>query len=136
MWRISRKLLHYRAGLEEETFVDLDPWKPQTDGSLVRRGEHAAGQGHPSVKERVLKMFSLLDQTDESELLPPPKDRVGGWLTASVTLMDPPPLEEEEPTEAQLAALHKGSCVLGQAPYAEGAEVYIGSASPSRTAVI
>ena len=63
-------------------------------------------------------MSSLLDQTVDSELLPPKPEMVQLWVQRYTLTMGAPP-EEEEPTEAQLAALHKKMSTLGQAPYVD-----------------
>ena len=52
-------------------------------------------------------MNSLIDQQDESELLPPPATEVDKWYQKYIVAMGAQPDETEEPTSAQLAALHK-----------------------------
>jgi len=52
-------------------------------------------------------MNSLIDQQDESELLPPPATEVDKWYQNYIVAMGAQPDETEEPTSAQLAALHK-----------------------------
>eukprot|EP00439_Symbiodinium_sp_Y106_P048834 s2768_g6.t1 len=64
-------------------------------------------------------MASLVDQTDESELLPPDHATVQTWLQRYTLAMGAAPEEEEEPTEAQLAGLHKRTLILDQAPYVD-----------------
>ena len=64
-------------------------------------------------------MASLVDQTDESELLPASMDKVQEWTQRYITLMRAPPEEEEEATDAQLAALHKRTVLLGHPPYVD-----------------
>lgn len=55
-------------------------------------GQLAAGVPKSSpVKDRVLKMSSLVDQADDSELLPADKDEVKKWMGAYVSLMGAPP---------------------------------------------
>ena len=55
------------------------------------------------MKESVLKMSALVDQTDESELLPPQADDVQAWMQSYFLAMGAAPEQEGEPTEAQLA---------------------------------
>ena len=63
-------------------------------------------------------MAALVDQADESELNPASRDQVDEWNNACFTIMGSPPAEEEEePSEAQLAALHLRTWVLKCAPY-------------------
>ena len=64
-------------------------------------------------------MSSLVDQNDESELAPASKAQLDKWQNSYVALMGSPPQEEEEPSEAQLAALNKKVHELGQAPYCD-----------------
>jgi hypothetical protein len=64
-------------------------------------------------------MSSLIDQADESELAPATRDQVDQWMSAYVTIMCSPPAEEEEPSEAQLAALHRKTFVFKKPPYAD-----------------
>ena len=113
VWRASRKWVFTKAGGDEKDFVDLDPWEP--DAATPAAARPAAA----SVKESVLKMASLVDQTDESELLPPDGILVQTWLQRYTLVMGGPPEEEEDPTTAQLAGLHKRVVLLKQAPYVD-----------------
>lgn len=105
----------FRAGLSADEFQDEDPWE-------AKGGNSAAGVTvapvPATVKDKVLKMSALIDQADESELLPPTSDEVDGWLQNYVNVMGAPPEEEEEPTAAQLAALRK-KIQAGGAPYTD-----------------
>ena len=71
------------------------------------------------VKKRVLKMSSLLDQGDDSEVVPATREQIDVWLTSHVSIMGSVPQEEEEPSEGQLAALHKRVFVLKGSPYCD-----------------
>ena len=115
VWRSCRKALFLKGGGAEADFEDIDPWEQQSGSA----SKPATFTGTNSVKEGVLKMASLVDQTDESELLPPRADEVQAWMQRYVLLMGSPPEEEEEPTEAQLAGLHKRVETLKQAPYVD-----------------
>ena len=64
-------------------------------------------------------MSSLLDQGDDSELIPASREQLDTWLTSYVSVMGNLPLEEEEPSEAQLAALHKRVFILKGTPYCD-----------------
>ena len=122
VWRVARKTVFLKNGGNEEDFVDTEPWdNPRNQGNQ--------NQGPPAVpdpptrssgvKEHVLKMASLLDQSDESELVPAPMDKVQEWVQRYVTTMGSTPEEEEEATDAKLAALYKRTVVLKQAPYCD-----------------
>ena len=113
VWRAARKYSYLKAGGDEDQFADVDPWETAT--STVA-GPSKPGQA--AVKESVLKMAALVDQTDESELLPPDNNQIQAWMQRYTLVMGGAP-EEEELTAAQLAGLHKRVIVLKQAPYAD-----------------
>ena len=123
MWRLARMVVAYQGGVTQESFEDIDPWQVnEADGSKPS-GSRDTGPRVPapvsaSVKERVLKMSSLVDQTDESELLPPEIDQVNRWHSKYVLTMGALPEECEEPSAAQLAALSK-RVSGGQPPYVD-----------------
>ena len=77
LWRLARRVLAFRAGLSADEFQDEDPWEAK-GGSNSTGGTVAPVQA--TVKDKVLKMSALVDQADESELLPPTSDEVDGWL--------------------------------------------------------
>lgn len=127
VWRLCRKVVAARSGMNEHQFVDVDPWEePQTPGSQTgdigppgqAGGSSSTVQASP-IKERVLKMSTLLDSQDESELLPPTNEQVNAWTQAYVTIMGSLPDPAEEPTSAQLAALAKRTVIHDCAPYTD-----------------
>ena len=127
VWRLCRKVVAARSGMNEDQFVDVDPWgEPQTqgqqNGANVPPGQASATasvtQTTP-IKERVLKMSTLLDSQDESELLPPTNEQVNMWTQAYVTIMGALPDPAEEPASAQLAALAKRTVIHDCAPYTD-----------------
>ena len=115
LWRLARRVVAFRAGISADEFQDDDPWESPRDGATT--GGPAPGVP-ATVKDKVLKMSALIDQADESELIPPTADEVDGWLQNYVNVMGAPPEEEEEPTAAQLAALRK-KIQTGGAPYTD-----------------
>lgn len=82
-------------------------------------GQAQGAEGGQSLKDRVLKMSTLVDQADESELQPATREQVDQWMGAYVLIMGSPPPEEEEPSEGHLAALHKKTVVLRGVPYTD-----------------
>ena len=72
VWRSARKMIYLKAEGEESEFVDVDPWETTSTSTAPVKPVQAA------VKESVLKMAALVDQTDESELLPPDNTLVQG----------------------------------------------------------
>ena len=117
MWRLARRVTAARAGIPETEFVDVDPWAEATNSSAPMGDTVAAVP--PSLKEKVLKMSSLIDQQDESELQLVSNAIINKWLQAYMTLMGSMPDRSEEPTPAQLSALHKRVSVNDNAPYVD-----------------
>ena len=120
VWRLARRAIAAQSGIPEEQFVDVDPW---AEGGNQEHGDTAAPEpvqkGGGGVKERVLKMSSLIDQQDESELLPPNAADIDRWYQNYVVTMGAQPDEAEEPTSSQLAALHKKVFNENRAPYTD-----------------
>ena len=71
------------------------------------------------MKEKVLKMSTLIDQGDDSELLPPSTMEINQWAQNYMALMGPFPDESEEPSSSQLAALAKRVFQCDSAPYVD-----------------
>ena len=98
VWCLARRAVALYSGMSEADFQDCwqgrmaPPQAPQCGGS--------------GVKERVLKMSSLIDQADDSELLPPTLDQVGLWTGNYIAIMGAVPEESEKPSASQLAALN------------------------------
>ena len=76
-------------------------------------------QGSSGLKENVLKMQSLIDQCDESELMPPEAKDVNRWWQNYIAIMGAAPEESEEPTSSQVASLAKRVLTNNQAPYCD-----------------
>ena len=74
VWRSCRKMAFLKSGGDEKDFVDVDPWETTATTTATPKAPQAA------VKESVLKMASLVDQTDESDLLLPDGSLVQSWL--------------------------------------------------------
>ena len=69
VWRMARRVVAAAGGTDEDSFIDVDPWMETRDNAAGDAGaaEQPPKQAGGSVKERVLKMNSLIDQQDESE---------------------------------------------------------------------
>ena len=81
----------------------LGLWWQQTQQKLAKqhlKPEELLSAGG-QVKERTLKMSTLLDQGDDSELIPASKEQIDNWLSSYVSIMGNVPQEEEEPSEAR-----------------------------------
>lgn len=119
VWRVARKALFIKNGGNEGDFIDVEPWEnPRASSHTLPAGPDGSAKT-TGVKEHVLKMASLVDQSDESELVPAAPDKVQEWIQRYIVTMGSPPEEEEEATDAQLAALYKRTVVLKQAPYCD-----------------
>ena len=119
VWRLARRVVAARSDVSEADFIDVDPWQEVAESSRDTAPGEQVAKGGSSVKERVLKMSSLIDQQDESELLPPPATEVDKWYQNFIVSMGSQPDEAEEPTSAQLAALHKRVYVENRSPYCD-----------------
>ena len=120
LWRLSRRVTAARAGIPEQDFEDVDPWaeQPSTVRSAGDTGGHGAGTG-VNLKDKVVKMSSLIDQQDDSELQLVGNTVINRWLQTYMTLMGALPDRAEEPTPAQLSALHKRVTTNDNAPYVD-----------------
>ena len=111
-WRTARRAMAMHAGMEEKEFMDVDPWTP-----VQQRGNPTVAKAPSSgVKEHVLKMAALVDQSDDSELTRPTVEEVHRWTQNFVLIMGSMPDDIEEPTGSQLAALNKRVTKLSAAP--------------------
>eukprot|EP00435_Cladocopium_sp_Y103_P017963 s5122_g4.t1 len=120
LWRTCRKLVHVWAGLPERDFVGAGHNASDSSGSRQQTSEQVTSSGgQGQVKERVLKMASLIDQGDDSELVPASREQIDAWLSVYISVMGSVPQEEEEPSEGQLAALHKRVFILKGPPYTD-----------------
>ena len=102
MWRLARRVSAFRSGLGEVEFQDIDPWQETATPEPTRQSPTSSG-----VKEKVLKMATLIDQSDDSELVPPTTMEINTWLQNYHAVMGAMPEESEEPSPNQLAALSK-----------------------------
>ena len=117
LWRVARKYIFLHNGGQEEEYVDIEPWS--NPNQALPAAVPTPVTKTSTVKEQVLKMASILDQSDESELLPAPTDKLQEWLQRYTSLMGALPEEEEEPSDGQLAALYRRVVTLGQPPYTD-----------------
>ena len=100
--------------------MDEDPWAPQPSpgGGGVPVSTTATRPTY-GIKEKVIKMASLIDEGDDSELAPPSLDMIQKWHQTYIATMGAPPAEEEEASDAQLAGLHKRVYDMNQSPYVD-----------------
>ena len=122
-------MIHLRGGGSPDAFVDRDPWTPDLhagppDGTGLGAGAPASPPGPGGTasgsKDNVLKMSNIVDQTDDSETKLPDAVMLNEWAQRCIAVMGAPPQEEEEePTDAQLAALHHRVRVQKQPPYVD-----------------
>lgn len=118
VWRMSRRIVAFRSGVLEADFSDVDLWAVQQEKEKPEVPVKNP-QGTSGLKEAVLKMSTIIDQCDESELLPPDEVKINQWIHAYISVMGAAPEESEEPTGAQLAALHKRVYINMKAPYTD-----------------
>ena len=126
-WRNSRWIVHLHGGGNPDNFVDKDPWTPDppagppegTGAAMAAGGGLSSASGSTGNKENVLKMSKLVDQTDDSETKLPDAVMLNEWAERYIAVMGAPLQEEEEPTDAQMAALHHRVRVQKQPPYVD-----------------
>lgn len=119
VWRMARRIIAAQSGTDEAEFVDTDPWGEPTESATSGGEASSSKTPSASVKEHVLKMSSLLDQSDESELLPPQAQEIDKWFQNYQVVMGAQPDESEEPTSSQLGALAKRVFSENKPPYAD-----------------
>lgn len=124
VWRLARRIMANLGGTRESEFVDVEVWPDGTPTSSETSPRvttsSGSGLGAPnSVKEKVLKMSSLIDQADDSELLPPSNSELNKWHQNYVAIMGSQPDEAEEPSPNQLAALFKRVFINDHPPYCD-----------------
>ena len=102
VWRLARRVSASHSGITEAEFQDVDPWAEEQVVEPARQSSSTGG-----IKEKILKMSALIDQSDDSELMPPTSMEVNSWLQNYHAVMGAMPDEAEEPSPNQLAALAK-----------------------------
>ena len=118
VWRLARRVMGAKSGILESEFVDIDPWMETGGTGPPGAGATASSSGGGSnLKEKVLKMSALIDQQDESELVPAPNSSLNKWTQVYVALMGSLPDRTEEPTSSQLSALARRVLELDCPPY-------------------
>ena len=123
VWRLARRVMAQLGGIRESEFVDVEVWldNPPNSSETSTRTTLASGStgATNTVKEKVLKMSSLIDQADDSELLPPSNSELNKWHQNYVAIMGAQADESEEPSPNQLAALFKRVFVNDHPPYCD-----------------
>ena len=95
VWRMSRRIVAFRSGVLEADFADVDLWAVQQEKEKPEVPVKNP-QGTSGLKEAVLKMSTIIDQCDESELLPPDEVKINQWIHAYISVMGAAPEESEE----------------------------------------
>lgn len=78
------KCLYSRSGLTETEFQDIGPWAENSTVEPARQSTTSTG-----IKENILNMSALIDQADDSELVPPTATEVNTWLQNYHAVMQP-----------------------------------------------
>jgi hypothetical protein len=118
VWRIARRIAFTASGNSWATFVDVDP----CEALVVNTGVQQTG---PSVTTpssflgTKVKISTILDQGDDGEVAQATATQIETWFQVYVTMKRAHPAEEEEPTAAQLTALHHRVNVVKSTPYAD-----------------
>ena len=88
----------------EADFQDIDPLQEPVAAEPTRQSSTTG-----SVKEKVLKMSSLIDQSDDSELLPPATCEINTWLQSYHSIMGAMPEEAEGRAQISWHPWRRGS---------------------------
>ena len=103
-----------KCGGNFEDFKDIDPWaKPAATPAVP-----GAARG-VMLKERGIKMSSVIDQSDDSEFIPESLAKADLWYQRYLNTMGGAPQEEEDCTVEQLSALNKRVHTLDLPPYVD-----------------
>ena len=114
VWRLCGRILYTRGGGRYNEWQDVDPWARPSSSTP------AAPPPPPApLKERGIKMSSVIDQSDDSEFVPESLAKADGWYQRYLQIMGGPPQEEEDCTVEQLSALNKRVHTLDLPPYVD-----------------
>ena len=114
VWRLACRIVHTRGGGNYADWQDVDPWVKRAVATPA-----AAAAQPPALKERGIKMSSIIDQSDDSEFVPESLAKADGWYQRYLKIMGGPPQEEEDCTVEQLSALNKRVHTLDLPPYVD-----------------
>lgn len=86
---VRRNVVAFNSGLDEAQLQDVDPWEESQD--MANQGPATGGVPGSGAKDNVLKMSTLVDQSDDSELIPPKNDQVEMWFMNYTVVMGQAP---------------------------------------------
>ena len=84
LWGLARRVAAARGGAAEQGFEDIDPWA-ETPSPTVSVGTAGTGMASQNLKDKVLKMNSVTDQQDDSELQLASNSMVNRWMQNYMT---------------------------------------------------
>ena len=116
VWRLCRRITWTRGGQPYNDWVDEDPWAQKAPAPAPVAPGPMGPQG---LKEKGIKMSSIIDQSDDTEFTSESLATTDRWFQRYVMVMGAPPQEEEDCTVEQLSALHKRIVTLEMAPYVD-----------------
>eukprot|EP00439_Symbiodinium_sp_Y106_P014422 s8255_g2.t1 len=114
VWRLAGRLSFVRGGGRYADWKDIDPWATPTASSPA-----AVAPPAPALKERGIKMSSVIDQSDDSEFVPESLPKADAWYQRYMQITGGSPQEEEDCTVEQLSALNKRVHNLDLPPYVD-----------------
>ena len=104
--------MYTKGGGNYSECKDIDPWVTPPAPVATPAASPAA-----RLKERVIKMSSLIDQSDDSEFVLESLAKADAWYQRYLRIMGGTPQEEEDCTVEQLSALNKRAHTLDLPPY-------------------
>ena len=114
VWRLANRISFVRGGGSYDAWRDVDPWARPSTPMMAAPPVAAA-----PLKERGIKMSSVIDQSDDSEFVPESLAKADGWYQRYLRIMGGTPQEEEDCTVEQLSALNKRVHTLDLPPYVD-----------------
>ncbi|CAE7832753.1 RE2 [Symbiodinium sp. CCMP2592] len=106
--------MYTKGGGNYSEWKDIDPWVTPPAPAATMAAPAAA-----PLKERGIKMSSVIDQSDDSEFVPESLAKADSWYQRYLRIMGGAPQEEEDCTVEQLSALNKRVHTLDLPPYVD-----------------
>ena len=118
VWNLAKRIMHTRGGGDWDAWTELSPFADGTPASSYGSTQ-APPLSTPPVIEKKVKMASIIDQHDETEVIVEGEGTKAAWFQQYLQTVGGWPPEEEEPTPEQVSAVAKRINIQGIAPYVD-----------------
>ena len=115
VYNLAKRIVHVKGGGDWDSWTEVSPF---ADASTPSASTPATAPAAPIVEKKV-KMASIIDQQDETEVIVDGEDTKAGWYQQYLQTVGGWPPEEEEPTPEQVSSLAKRVRAQGVAPYVD-----------------